>query len=64
MFEEEEKQVVNELDDIAEIERQFAMIDKQDFEFDFGAIDMNESMHVDMDDYNIIMNKKKSVASA
>ena len=28
--------------------------------FDFGSIDINESMHVGFDDYSIIMSKKKS----
>ena len=34
------------------------MIDKHDFELNLGSIDLNESMHVDFDDYNIIMQKK------
>ena len=42
------------------IEDQFSQIDRMDFEaFDFGAIDMNESIHVDMTDYNLILLKKK-----
>ena len=45
------------------IDSQFEMIDRMDFEqFEFGQIDPNESMRVDMEDYSAIMiQKKKSV---
>ena len=45
--------------DIDLIEQQFAQIDRMDFEaFDFGEIDPNESMRVDLDDYSIIMTRR------
>ena len=51
--EEEKKCPLAELDDC------FEQIDKRDFEsFNFGNIDINESMHVDKDDYSIIMMQK------
>ena len=38
------------------IDSQFDQIDRMDYEsFNFGAIDPNESMRVDMDDYSAIM---------
>ena len=45
--------------DIDIIEQQFAQIDRMDFEsFNFGEIDPNESMRVDLDDYSIIMTRR------
>ena len=45
------------------IESQFEMIDRMDHEsqsFNFGDIDLDESMRVDMDDYSAIMFQKKN----
>ena len=56
---EEEKDYGDDMD--ALIKAQFEQIDSMNFEaFDFGSIDINESMHVGLDDYSIIMSKKKS----
>lgn len=46
---------------MSELDKAFQVIDRQNFESSvFGSIDLNESMHVDMADYTIIMKKKKS----
>ena len=47
------------------LDAQFDILDKANFEsFDFGAMDVNDSMRVDMDDYSIIMLSKKNQKQA